>query len=178
MLALFDLANHLQRRGERLAAMAGLTTQQWLVLLQIAGDPNFPSSARSAEDLVLASDIARVRGVSRATVSAVVSALKRQGLIRETADPQDRRRRYLEVTRAGTAAIEAVDPERRAANQRLLSELDQVERRRLLDYLHRCLAALWDVHEDEQLIAARQRLAAAPRRAARSRRAARPRAAK
>ncbi|MDQ3367774.1 MAG: MarR family transcriptional regulator [Myxococcota bacterium] len=159
VLALFDLANHLQRRGERLAAVAGLTTQQWLVLLQIAGDPNFPSSAHDEDDRVLASDIARVRGVSRATISAVISALKKRGLIREDADPADRRRRYLALTRAGADAIEAIEPDRRAANQRLLRGLDQADRKRMLDYLERCLGVLWDVFEDEQLSAARVKLA-------------------
>lgn len=159
VLALFDLANHLQRRGERLAAVAGLTTQQWLVLLQIAGEPNFPSSAHDEEDRVLASDIARVRGVSRATISAVISALKKRGLIREHADPADRRRRYLAITRAGADAIEAIEPERRVANERLLRGLDQADRKRMLDYLERCLGVLWEVVEDEQLSAARTRLA-------------------
>jgi DNA-binding MarR family transcriptional regulator len=159
VLALFDLANHLQRRGERLAATAGLTTQQWLVLLQIAGDPNFPSSAHDDEDRVLASDIARVRGVSRATISAVIAVLKKRGLIREDADPADRRRRYLAITRAGADTIEAIEPDRRAANGRLLGGLDQADRKRMLDYLERCLGVLWDVFEAEQLSAARTRLA-------------------
>lgn len=158
VLALFDLANHLQRRGEKLAAVAGLTTQQWLVLLQIAGDPNFPSSAHDEEHRVLASDIARVRGVSRATISAVISALKKRGLIREDADPVDRRRRYLAITRAGADTMEAIEPARRAANDRLLGGLDHVDRKRMLDYLERCLGVLWDVREDEQLSAARTRL--------------------
>ncbi len=159
VLALFDLTNHLQRRGERLAAVAGLTTQQWLVLLQIAGEPNFPHSALDEDNRVLASDIARVRGVSRATISAVVSALEKRGLIREDADPADRRRRHLTITRAGADAIEAIEPDRRAANQRLLGGLDQADRKRMLGYIERCLGVLWDVHEDEKLSAARTRLA-------------------
>lgn len=159
VLALFDLTNHVQRRGERLAAVAGLTTQQWLVLLQIAGDPNFPVSARHADDRVLASDIARVRGVSRATISAVISALETRGLIHEEPDPADRRRRYLTITRQGVAAIKAVEPSRRVANQRLLVGLDRAERKRLLDYLGRCLAVLWALVEDEHVTAARKRRA-------------------
>ena len=158
VLALFDLANHLQRRGERIALVAGLTTQQWLVLLQIAGDPNFPTSARISVAPVLASDIARVRGVSRATISAVVSALKKRGLVREQANPDDRRRRYLEVTRSGIDALESIEPDRHAANGRLLAALDQPERKRFLTYLHRCLDVLLEVREDEHLVAAKARL--------------------
>ncbi len=158
VLALFDLANHLQRRGEKLAVAAGLTTQQWLVLLQIADDPNFPTSARRPNEPLMASDIARIRGVSRATISAVVNALKVRGLIRERTDPDDRRRRYLEVTPAGVAAIDSIEPARRAANRRLLADLGQSDRKRLVGYLQQCLAVLSEVHEDEQLVAAQERL--------------------
>lgn len=157
VLALFDLANHLQRRGERLAARANLTTQQWLVLLQIANDPNFPHHASSGKP-VLASDIARMRGVSRATVSAVVTTLKSRGLIREVPDPDDRRRRYLVITRSGMAALDKIEADRRAANQRLFAGLAPADRRRMSSYVESCLAVLWDVHEDEQLAAARRKL--------------------
>ena len=74
------------RRGERLAAEAGLTTQQWIVLLQIAGDPNFPGAPRRRPVGVLPSEIAAARGVSRATVSAIVSALLERGLVEQIAD--------------------------------------------------------------------------------------------
>lgn len=139
VLAIFDLANHLQRRGEAIAASAGLTTQQWLVLLQIAGDPNFPEVAHDAEHRVLASDIARVRGVSRATISAVIAALRGRGLIEETADPEDRRRRYLTITAAGAAMIEQLDPHRRAANRRLFTGFTRGERSQFLELVRRCL---------------------------------------
>lgn len=158
VLTLFDLANHLVRRGEKLAQAAELTTQQWLVLLQIAGDPNFPYSERERDTRVLASDIARMRGVSRATISAIVSALKDRELIREEPDPEDRRRRYLELTPAGATALATIEPARRAANHRLLAEFDDTERKRFLRYLQSCLAILWDLHEDEQLAMRQQRL--------------------
>lgn len=166
VLALFDLANHVNRRGDRLAAVAGLTTQQWLVLLQIGGDPNFPSGGGARPGGVLPSEIARARGITRASVSAVVTALLRRGLIDETADAADGRRRRLSLTAAGVAALASVQPARVAANQRLLAQLDARERARFLRHLRLCLDALWDVHEDEQLTAARGRLA---RRSARRR---------
>jgi DNA-binding MarR family transcriptional regulator len=158
VLMLFDLANHLQRRGERLAAGAGMTTQQWLVLLQIAGDPNFAASrARSTAAPVLPSDIARERGLSRATISAVVKALQHDGLIREERDPEDGRRKQLVVTPRGARALAAIEPARRDANRRLLAELDADDRRRLHGYLDRCLAVLWAAYEDDQLTIARAR---------------------
>ena len=35
ILTLFDVANHLARNGEAMAAQEELTSQQWMVLLQI-----------------------------------------------------------------------------------------------------------------------------------------------
>lgn len=165
VLALFDLANHLQRRGEQLAATAGLTTQQWLVLLQIGGDPNFPS-APTAGGTILASDIARARGVTRATVSAVVTALERRGLIVAASDARDARRRRLALTPAGAELLAALQPARGAANRRLLGGLAARDRARFLGYLDHCLATLWDAYEGEQLAAARARLARPRRRPA------------
>lgn len=148
VLALFDLANHVTRRGERLAALAGVTTQQWLVLLQVARDPNF-HTASGPTGGVLASEIARARGVTRASVSAVVSGLKDLGLITEEADPEDGRRRRLTLTAAGADAIERVEPIRRAANDRLLAALDARERTRFLQYLEICLDTLADLGREE-----------------------------
>ncbi len=140
--AIFDLSNHLMRRGERLAARAELTTQQWIVLLQIAGDPNFPGPTVSRSTGVLPSEIAAARGVTRATVSAVVSSLERQGLIRQVPDHEDRRRRRLRLTRAGERAVATTEPLRRSANRRLFSRLGAGERKELLRLLHTCLSSL------------------------------------
>lgn len=146
VLVLFDLANHLFKGGERLARLAGLTTQQWLVLLDIAGDPNFPAPAgrrRDAAGGVLPSSIARDRGISRASVSAVVSQLLDRGLLRQAEDPADGRRRRLVVTDAGRRSLARVEPARRRSNQRLFSGLTPAGRRRLLADLRGCLETLW-----------------------------------
>lgn len=151
VLALFDLVNHLNRRGEQLAALAGLTTQQWLVLLQIAADPNFPTATPTTEQRVLASDIARVRGVSRPTISTIIAVLKARGFVVETPDEVDGRRRWLEITPAGIDALAVIEQPRREANLRLLGGLSPADRRRFLAMLEHCLALLTEAREDEQL---------------------------
>ena len=42
VLTLFDLANHLSKSGELMSREIGLTVKEWILLLQVAGDPNFP----------------------------------------------------------------------------------------------------------------------------------------
>ncbi len=143
VLHLFDLTSHLGRLGERMASQVGLTTQQWIVLLQIGGDMNFPGAVagRSATG-VLPSEIAAARGVSRATVSVLVAALLARGLVRNIADSVDGRRKRLALTPAGEKILDQTDPLRRAANRRLFSALSVAERGQFLDYLKRCLEAL------------------------------------
>jgi DNA-binding MarR family transcriptional regulator len=144
IVAFFDIANHLARRGERLARQAGLTTQQWLVLLEIAGDPSFRKARGSgaAPEGILPSEIAQARGVSRATVSALVAQLLKLGLIRDVEDPEDGRRRRLQITPAGERALATIEPVRKEANRRLLAGLTPPERDALLRYLQATLAPL------------------------------------
>jgi DNA-binding MarR family transcriptional regulator len=146
VLVFFDLANELGKLGEEIAARAGLTTQQWLVLLQVAGDPNFvgpDTGLRSPARGVMASEIAEARGVSRANVSGLVCQLIRKGLVEQRAEPGDRRRKGLFVTTDGRAALASLEGVRRRANRALLADLSAGERRQLLGSLQRCLRRLW-----------------------------------
>jgi len=145
ILTLLDLANHLTRNGERLAREEGLTAQQWLLLLQIAGDPNFPNPGASAGTgtAVLASTIASARGVSRPTISALVSSLVQKGLVSQTEDPGDRRQKALVATPAGLAVLARIEPARRRANKALLADFKPSEISLVLRILRSCLDALW-----------------------------------
>ena len=142
MLAVLDLSNQLGKLGEGLAARAGLTTQQWLVLLQVAGDPNFHVPAGQTarpKDGVLGSEIALARGVSRASVSTLVAQLLGKGLVRKQSEAGDRRRKGLLITAKGRAALARLDASRRRANRVLLAELGARERAALLHALRACL---------------------------------------
>ena len=77
ILTLFDLVNYLTKNGESLSREAGLTVQQWILLLQVAGDPYFPQYHEDDESDpdVMVSTVARNRGVTRSSVSAQVTAL-------------------------------------------------------------------------------------------------------
>jgi DNA-binding MarR family transcriptional regulator len=146
VLMLFDIANELGKLGDGVSSRAGLTTQQWLMLLQIAGDPNFamPKDSPSRNGAaVMASEIARARGVSRANVSTLVTQLMRMGLVSQTEQSDDRRRKHLAVTDAGRRALAAIESARHEANQNLLASLSPTERRQLQRALRACLERLW-----------------------------------
>jgi len=146
VLTLFDIANELGKLGDGVASRAGLTTQQWLMLLQIAGDPNFAVPGDGPSRIgpgVMASDIARARGVTRANVSILVRQLLRLGFVSQAEQPDDRRRKQLAVTEAGRKALAEIESARHEANRNLLEGLTPAERRQLLRSLRTCLERLW-----------------------------------
>ena len=144
ILTLFDVVNHMTKNGEGMAAEGGLTVQQWLVLLQIAGDPNFPPSDPDRDPAagVLASEIASARGVSRSNVSSLLTPLLQKGLVRQVEDVKDRRRKFLQVTAAGRAALERIEPIRRRANRSLFAGVDRGELGTALRLLETSLSRL------------------------------------
>jgi DNA-binding MarR family transcriptional regulator len=130
VLTIGHVASHLSKPGEQLAARGGITTLEWLVLLQIAGDADFPSRDRRPcpGGGVLAFEIARERDVSRGNISTLVSASVARGLVRRRDDPKDRRRKVLETTEAGRrAAPQRTEPIRREANESLFADLGREE---------------------------------------------------
>lgn len=142
ILILFDLVNHLTKNGEKLVQLEGLTVQQWLLMLQIAGDPNFSNPEDATGPAVLASTIASARGVSRPSISSLVTSLVQKGLVAQGEDPADRRQKTLRLTRAGSEALRRLEPRRRRANAKLLQEFSDRELTAVLRVLGRCLDAL------------------------------------
>jgi MarR family transcriptional regulator, lower aerobic nicotinate degradation pathway regulator len=70
----------------------GLGASQWYVLHQLAGGG--PTMQR---------DLVRLLEVERATLSVMVAALVKKGLVEQVSDAQDQRRKRLQLTRSGEA---------------------------------------------------------------------------
>ncbi len=111
-----------------------LGNTQWYVLTRLASDG--PLSQR---------DLTRELEIERATLSAVIGALVRKGLIEQSPDPHDQRQKLLSITTAGrelwqsvndpigliaSVAFAGVDEADLATMNRVLREATQ----RLLDY--------------------------------------------
>jgi len=111
-----------------------LGNTQWYVLYLLAN--HGPMNQR---------DLTRTLEVERATLSAVISALVRKGLIEQTPDPEDQRQKVLHLTTAGrdlfesvpdpialitAVAFEGIDDAEIATTQRVLSGATQ----RLINY--------------------------------------------
>lgn len=136
---LLNLANQMQRNGDVIADQVSLTTQQWLILLFIAGDPNIPRMEEiRTERGFLASEIAESLGVSRPNITVLVNSLIRKGLVEQGADKEDRRRKRLLLTTKGWQTIQKMEPVRHRTNRALFTQLEE---RDLLD-LQRILGQL------------------------------------
>ncbi len=92
---------------------------------------------------MLASNIATARGVSRPTISALVSSLVQKGLVSQAEDPGDRRQKALQATPAGLAVLDRIEPARRRANKELLADFEPARSRSALRILRSCLDSLW-----------------------------------
>lgn len=121
--AILDGARQLSRLASTTSAIcaeAGLTLQQYRMLLKLVEEP------------MRASALARRSGITRATLSTVIRNLEQRGLVTRTAVEEDARGVSIDVTADGRAAVQAVD-DRLAALVVALSSHTGL--RSLLDFL-------------------------------------------
>ncbi len=141
---LLNLANQMQRNGDVIADQVSLTTQQWLILLFIGGDPNIPRMEYMRTDRgFLASEIADSLGVSRPNITVLVNSLIRKGLVHQGVDPEDRRRKRLLLTSKGWQIIQKMEPIRRRFNRALFTKLSIDDMNSLKGYLDHLLNRIY-----------------------------------
>ncbi len=143
---LSDIGNFFNKKGDLIAKKAGLTTLQWIVLLNIARDPNLPvvKDCEESHPGVLASEIAANRGVSRANISQIISTLIQNEFITQADHPKDRRRKTLHVSDKGLSALKSIQDERRYLNDRLFESISNENQTVLLKSLNHLLEIVSD----------------------------------
>ena len=122
----------------RASSPSGLTARDAGLLAHI-DDPAGSSPARLARHL----------GIAASTLSAALTRLEGQGLVRLEADPGDARRRIIRLTEAGREALgseSVLDPGRLAA---LLDLVPLRQRRAAIDGLKTLAAAARRLREGE-----------------------------
>ena len=130
------IADLLRKYGDLITIQEGITTQQWLLLLYLAGDPNIPTlEPRQRNRLLMASEVAEALNVSRPNVTNLLGILLKKELVEQVEDENDRRRKYLRVTPPGIALLERLEPGRADFNQNLTAKFTAGERATLLRVL-------------------------------------------
>lgn len=95
----------------------GLTPVQYAALQAVANTPG-------VDQRTLAGRV----GLDTSTVAGVLDRLEARGLLLRNASPQDKRVRLLSLTPEGSQLLAAVEPDMRAAQQRILAPLPKAER--------------------------------------------------
>ena len=123
---LAGLGRDVTARVRRAMRPLGLGAQQFLVLkqLQVLGET---SQAELADAL----------GIDRSNLASIVATLCERSLAERTRRNVDRRRYVLRLTRAGERLLVRTDGAIAAAEQDLLSPLDQQEREQVYALLRR-----------------------------------------
>ena len=125
---------HLLRRSQQRAVdlfvdevgEAGPTPRQFAVLLSVHQNPG-----------VNQTDLVRLTGIDRSTLTEILRRLGRRGLVRRERQRQDRRTNALHLTEAGRAAmVSALDAVERA-QQRILEPVPAAERAAAMRLLER-----------------------------------------
>jgi DNA-binding MarR family transcriptional regulator len=144
VLHILEVAAQMAQKGDIITNRVGITTQQWIVMLYIYGDPNIPNIDKKLtnETGVLASDIASALNVSRPNITNLVNSLVSKGLIYQEADAEDRRRKLLKISEQGLELLQQLEPFRRKANSMLFSKFTKEELSIILKDLQIILARL------------------------------------
>ena len=96
-------------------------------------------------------DLADDLGITARTVTTLVDALEREGLLVRLSDPTDRRATLLELTEKARTEFEQVRRLQMELGEELVAPLDTQQRRQLLDLLGRLnQAVLLDEAGDEE----------------------------
>jgi len=150
VLSIFDLANQLKKIGDEVYQKVGLTTQQWLILLHLADNPNLPFFKREkhTKDL-MASELADSLNVSRANITNLINVLLEKGLIRQYEDSKDRRKKRLTLTKKGIELVNRTQPSRLGVIMYLTEGFSVEEKKTFLNFLEACMGKL--INEDEKL---------------------------
>ena len=144
VMAILNISDTIVKNGDVVCQRKGITTQQWRIMLHLAYDPNIPfiEDMKSTKRPILASDLADAFNVSRPNITNLVNSLIEKQLVQQVEDAKDRRKKFLSLTPKGSDVLDAIQPIRKKANQRLLEHLNQAEKEDFLSSLMDCLGVL------------------------------------
>ncbi len=127
VFTILEVAAQLNKRSAAMTERAGITTQQWLIMLFIDGDPNIYYVDKTPLDKegILASEIAEALNVSRPNITNLISSLMRKDLIMQIEDPEDKRRKRLRLTEKGEQVLQQIEPYRKQSNGSLFGGFEE-----------------------------------------------------
>jgi DNA-binding MarR family transcriptional regulator len=140
VLAIVKLADEIHRFRNSISEKYDLTSQQWLILLYLADDPNIPKmNGQAGQKTILASELADALRTSRPNITNLVNQLLKKGFVHQVKDNKDNRRKVLQLTSKGTHVLDEIEPYRDRYTTRLFEHLDPSDLEKMLEIVEGCL---------------------------------------
>jgi DNA-binding MarR family transcriptional regulator len=134
------LSETLRKNAEDICSKEDITTQQWLILLLLANDPNMVFLQEHPQKKpLMASEIATALNVSRANITNLLIVLMEKELIKQIEDEDDRRRKRLILTPKGKQIVDKLEPQRNKHNENLFKHFTKAEKEQVLAFINKCL---------------------------------------
>ena len=140
VLSILKLADELHRFRNAISEKYGLTSQQWLILLYLADDPNLPKvNGHAGQKTVLASELADSLHTSRPNITNLINQLLKKGFVHQVKDHKDNRRKVLQLTTRGVQVLDEIEPNRDKYTNQLFEHIDPADLDRMGDIIESCL---------------------------------------
>ncbi len=139
LFSIINLTSQIRLRGDLIYKFAGITTQQYVILLHLAKDPNIPfiQNGEFGEGM-FASELADSLKVSRPGITNLLKMLIQKNLVKQVEDSKDRRKKRLQLTKESRDLMNELEPIRKEANSAFLSHFSDEEKAQFLSFIERC----------------------------------------
>ena len=124
-----ETADRLRSIGDKVGKPEGITTQQWVILLHLAGDDNMSYLQNNKQEKpLMAKELAEALHTSRANITNLVNVLIGKSLVIQVADNLDRRRKRLRLSPEGQRVVKRLEKQRNQHNDWLLTGFEEKEK--------------------------------------------------
>lgn len=138
LLSIYEASTKLLNKNVEFVQKAGLSNQQFIILIHLAKDPNLPYLAREKHvKPMMASELAESMGVSRANITNLLTVMIAKGLIKQVEDDKDRRIKRLTLTSKAEELIIGLKKGRLISNKENLNGFSEKEKEQFHSYLKR-----------------------------------------
>lgn len=131
-----------KKNGDKITRQFGITTQQWIILLLLANDPNFILHKDLQQKALVARELADALNVSRANITNLLNVLIEKKLITQEEDKDDKRRKILALTKAGEKLVEDLEKIRHQKNAAVLSKFSKEQKEQFIQFIEVCLSQM------------------------------------
>lgn len=121
-LSVLIVAAELERPIDAHFASFGLSQGRFVILMALR---------RRLDQTATPADLADHAGVTRATITGLLDALEKEGLVERTHRSDDRRSLHVRLTKKGVSLLEKILPDHYAAIGALMSKLTKPEKKQL-----------------------------------------------